>query len=113
MDLLVEPIDSVTRIETRKGAVRGNHYHAATVQFTYVITGQLYVVTRMRFGDPTKLVEDYLHAGEMMMSPPDELHAWRAQVDTEAIVFTRGPRSGEGYEDDTFRLDADKRLIDP
>ena len=107
-DLLVEPLDSVTRIFTARGAVRGNHYHRETYQWTYVLRGRLRVVTRMPEGQPT---QGLLMEGKMMVSPPMEEHAWEAMEDTAVMVFTRGPRSGADYESDTIRLDVP--LIQP
>ena len=34
-----------------------------------------------------------------------ERHAFQAIEDTTFLVLTRGPRGGENYETDTFRLD--------
>jgi quercetin dioxygenase-like cupin family protein len=95
-DLLNEPINSVTRITTAKGAVRGNHVHRKTRQMTYVLTGCLLMANG----------EDVMNVGpgEMVVHEPGEPHAWRALVDTDCIVFTRGPRAGEDFESDTYRL---------
>lgn len=96
MDLLVEPLDSVTFIRTVRGAVRGNHVHMETMQFTYVLSGRLRVVTPAG--------ERVLGQGQSWRDEPGTPHAWEALEDTQVLVFTRGPRSGEGYEDDTERL---------
>lgn len=95
-DLIVEPIDSVTRIFTVKGAVRGNHFHRQTRQWTYVVSGELLVSDGM--------AETTVAAGEMVMDPPGTPHAWKALEDTVCLVFTKGPRSGDRYESDTHRL---------
>jgi quercetin dioxygenase-like cupin family protein len=91
------PITSVTRIHTKQGAVRGNHVHKLTTQWTYVITGNLCVTNG--HGDV------FLGPGEMVVHEPGEPHAWKATQDTDCIVITCGPRAGEDYETDTFRLD--------
>jgi quercetin dioxygenase-like cupin family protein len=95
-DLLGTRIDSITRITTVKGAVRGNHVHELTSQWTYVLSGELLVAN-----DRTQLL---LGPGEMVMHAPNEPHAWKAVSDTDVLVFTRGPRRGESFEDDTARL---------
>jgi dTDP-4-dehydrorhamnose 3,5-epimerase-like enzyme len=41
-----ETFEGATLIFTKAGNVRGNHYHARTAQFTYVLTGSLLVVTQ-------------------------------------------------------------------
>jgi hypothetical protein len=40
---------------------------------------------------------------------PQEGHAFEALEDTTFLVLTRGPRGGENYEDDTFRLETSLR----
>jgi quercetin dioxygenase-like cupin family protein len=86
----------VTAIRTVAGAVRGNHVHEETVQWTMVISGGLLIRSGKRevMAGPGLIVTHY----------PGEPHAWKALEDTECLVFTRGPR-GEDYESDTIRLD--------
>ena len=97
---LLGPVDAVTHISTRKGAVRGNHIHARTIQWAYVLSGQLMVVTQTVAGRQSHIYGP----GEMACDPAGVAHAWKALADTEVLVFTRGPRSGEAYETDTERL---------
>jgi quercetin dioxygenase-like cupin family protein len=93
---LLGPVDSVTWIETKRGGVRGNHFHRHTDQWTFVVSGCLWIVC----GDRQRVVA----RGEMIAEPKGVPHAWRAIDDTLCLVFTKGPRSGEGYESDTYRL---------
>lgn len=90
------PIDAVTRITTLAGAVRGNHVHEKTTQWTLVLSGSLIMAS----GKSTTL----MRRGEIVQHSPGMPHAWKAVSDTECLVFTKGPRSGEGYETDTLRL---------
>lgn len=108
-DLLVTPLDSVTKIFTRAGAIRGNHVHLRTTQWTYVVWGILTVVTR----EPgaSALVTRTHGQGYLFCENPGVAHAWRAVEDTVVLVFTRGPRSGGDYEKDTCRLTGADRLI--
>jgi quercetin dioxygenase-like cupin family protein len=105
---LLGPVDSVTEIFTRAGAVRGNHVHAETVQWTYVVSGKLGVVRREPGGYP---VACRVGPGELICEAPGVAHAWQALEDTTVLVFTRGPRSGADYEDDVQRLAPGDRLI--
>lgn len=97
---LLGPVDAVTQIWTRAGCVRGNHVHEATAQWTFVVSGRMTfawaegAAVRTREAGPGVLIEE--KAGVP--------HAWKAVEDTLVLVFTRGPRSGEGYEEDTARL---------
>lgn len=99
-DILTSPIDCVTHIITNQGAVRGNHIHHHTIQWVYVIRGRLLVVTQTASGRH----QHTYGPGELACDPPGVAHAWKALKPTEVLVFTKGPRSGEGYETDTERL---------
>jgi hypothetical protein len=49
--------------------------------------------------------EAILERGDVVVNVPLERHAFQAMEDTTFLVLTRGPRGGENYETDTFRLD--------
>lgn len=106
-DILMGPIDSVTQIFTKAGCVRGNHVHEQTTQWTYIVSGKLTLASQQggRIRTTTAL------AGDLVCEPSAIPHAWRAEEDTTVLVFTRGPRSGENYEQDTTRLD--KPILEP
>lgn len=89
-------VDAVTCVRTKKGAVRGNHLHKQTLQWAYVVSGKLFVST----GSEEVVAEP----GDLIFNAPEEPHAWRALEDTICIVFVQGPRAGEKYESDTYRL---------
>lgn len=101
-DLLVrENIEYVTLITSVKGATRGHHYHKETTQWMYVLNGRLKVLSQM----PESPVESVvLEKGDLAVNVPLERHAVVALEDSAFLVFTRGPRGGEDYEKDTYRL---------
>lgn len=103
-----EMVEYATIITSRKGAVRGNHYHKDTCQYLYVLDGKLRVVIQMP-GDEKQ--EAVLEAGDLVVNAPLERHAFEAIEDTTFLVLTRGPRGGENYEKDTYRLETP--LISP
>lgn len=97
---LLDAVDAVTEIQTKIGAVRGNHIHFKTTQWTYVVSG------RMRFA---WTLDDGVHfatygPGALVRESAGTAHAWKALEDTVVLVFTKGPRSGDAYESDTQRL---------
>jgi quercetin dioxygenase-like cupin family protein len=94
-------IDSVTLIRTRKGGIRGNHYHRETVQYSYILEGTVRWVTQVPGGERQ---ERLAKPGDLVMSPPNEYHAMIAEENAVFLVLTRGPRGGKNYESDTFRL---------
>jgi quercetin dioxygenase-like cupin family protein len=98
---LLGPVDSVTCISTVKGAVRGNHVHRQTDQWTFVVSGRILSVRGK--GEPEEVGEGT--GLRMILEAKGRPHAWKALEDTVCLVFTKGPRSGDQYETDTERLE--------
>jgi len=96
-----EIIDGVTIISSKKGAIRGNHYHKESVQYTFVLKGRLKLFTQMPGGEIQITI---IKPGDLVFTPPVEKHALVAEEDAEFLVLTRGPRGGKNYENDTYRL---------
>lgn len=107
-DLLIGRIDAVTEIISKVGAVRGNHKHDHTVQWAYVVRGRLLVATKAQRTAPRQFEAGQ---GELFCDKAGVWHAWKALEDSVVLVFTTGPRSGEGYENDVTRLDPEDRLL--
>ena len=99
---LLGPVDAVTEIVSKAGAVRGNHVHARTTQWTYVCSGRLLTAVQAGDGGPPILTER--GPGDLIEEPAGLAHAWKALTGCTVLVFTRGPRSGAAYESDTERL---------
>lgn len=97
---LLGAVDAVTEIQTKNGAVRGNHIHKLTTQWTYVVSGRLKVAWTLDDGVHTATYGPGVLIRESAGIP----HAWKALEDTTVLVFTKGPRSGDAYASDTQRL---------
>lgn len=103
IDLLEhETINAVTIVTFKKGAVRGNHYHKHTIQWNYLVSGTIRLLSQEPGRD---VVEVILTPGEMAMTEANVSHALVGLADSVLMVFTRGPRGGKEYETDTYRLD--------
>ena len=98
---LLGPVDAVTEINTRAGAIRGNHIHQQTTQYTYVCQGELTAA----WIEDDGVHEKTYGPGSLITERAGIPHAWRAETDCTVLVLTRGPRSGEAYESDTTRLE--------
>lgn len=96
-----EQIEYVTLITSKKGAIRGNHYHKKSIQYNFILKGKMKLFTR---GPKGKKKTAVIKTGDLAYNPPMEEHALLALEDSEFLVFTRGPRGGKNYEKDTFRL---------
>jgi quercetin dioxygenase-like cupin family protein len=108
IDLIAnEDVNAVTLITFTKGAVRANHYHKHTIQWNYVISGKILLVTQI---PGEQKVEKILRSGDFAVTRENEHHAIKGISEAEVLIITKGPRAGDKYENDTFRLD--KLLID-
>ena len=102
-----EQFEAATIITSRKGAVRGNHWHEETIQFIYILSGEMRFTIQM----PGREREVFAAlAGDLVVNEPRERHAMRALEDTTFLVLTRGPRGGADFESDTHRLPKEEWL---
>jgi len=98
----------VTLITFKKGAVRANHYHERTIQWNYVISGEILLLTQVPGAEKK---ERALKKGDFAVTREGERHALQGMTDAEVLILTKGPRAGTQYEKDTFRLE--EPLITP
>ncbi len=94
-------INAVTLITFVKGSVRANHYHEHTIQWNYVVKGEVLLATQFPGEEKQERV---LKAGEFAVTRENERHAIKGITDSEVLILTKGPRAGTQYENDTFRL---------
>ena len=99
--VLDDQIGAVAHITFTPGALRGDHVHAQTTQWNYIISGELEFVIVSPDGARTDFTAS---PGDLVCIEPGEEHALRAMNDVSMMVFTMGPRAGKEYESDTVRL---------
>jgi mannose-6-phosphate isomerase-like protein (cupin superfamily) len=95
-DLIIGKKGAATYITFGKGAVRGNHVHKKTIQHDFILSGKLICY----FGDKHVVVK----SGEIITHPAKVSHAYKALEKSEMISLVYGPRKGEEYSMDTFKL---------
>ena len=96
-----DEVNAVTLITFTKGAVRANHYHERTIQWNYVLSGEILLVTQM---PGAERIEKVLKKGDFAVTRENERHALQGVTEAEVLILTKGPRAGTQYENDTFRL---------
>ena len=101
------PVEYATLITSKKGAVRANHFHKDTYQWVYMLEGRMRVRGQMPGGQVEEVI---LEKGGLIVNVPNESHAFEALDDCTMLVLTKGPRGGDDYEQDTYRLE--KPLIE-
>ncbi|MEK6927740.1 MAG: hypothetical protein AABX11_04875 [Nanoarchaeota archaeon] len=96
-------IQHVSIISSKKGALRGDHYHKNTTQHMLITKGALeYWYKPFDSNEPAKMI--LLKTGDLVSTPPNEIHALRIVEENEFVVFTQGIRGGKDYEADTYRI---------
>ncbi len=98
-------INHVAIIKSKKNSIRGNHFHKKTTQHILILKGQLEYWYKNY--NKKKSISTFVIAneGDMISTPPFEIHALRITKKNEFIVFSQGLRGGKDYEKDTFRVD--------
>ncbi len=94
-------INSVTIVTFTPGSIRGNHFHEKTTQWNYCLEGEIRYVARALNGNKEECT---LRQGDFVETKENEAHALQGITDAKLLVLTKGPRAGEAYEDDTYRL---------
>jgi quercetin dioxygenase-like cupin family protein len=100
---LVETVmRSALMIASKKGAVRGNHYHLTDWHYCYVVSGTMEYYHRPA-GSQQPAEKTVVRAGQMVFSPPMVEHAMRFPEDTVFLTLSRNPRDQSAYEADVVR----------
>jgi len=101
-DLLEEKVSHVGLITFKRGAVRGNHYHKKSTQYTYILKGKIKFVTSYTNGKNKK--HFILKEGTFTRIPPKMVHAYKALTNAAMLDMTTLSRDDDGYEKDTVRV---------
>tara|TARA_B100001123_G_scaffold313713_1_gene350950 strand:+ start:430 stop:819 length:390 start_codon:yes stop_codon:yes gene_type:complete len=102
-----KPKDHCTLVTFNKGATRGNHFHKKSIQYSFVITGKLIMMSAKVnksgniFG---KIKKEILKKNTIVVHKPYYAHAFKATTKVILLAFADGKRGGKDYEKDTFRL---------
>lgn len=108
-DILSGDMQNLGIITQKKGTVRGNHYHKAQIQYTYILKGRLEMTTK-DLTDPSSVPKTaVVSEGELITHPAMVAHTYKALEDTVFLAITTKRRDKGGYEDDTFRIELVKK----
>ena len=95
---------SAVMIESKKGALRANHYHKTDWHYCYVISGTIeyYHRTTGSTDEPEMLL---VKQGQMVFTPPMIDHGMKFPENTVFLTLSRNPRDQATYEADVVRVD--------
>jgi len=108
LDIFVKsPKDHCSIVTFNKGAIRGNHYHKKSDQFTFVINGKL-MLSSQKIKKNGKLIgkkkEEILTKNCLVIHKKFHAHALKALEKSCILAFANGYRGGKNYDKDTWRL---------
>ncbi len=113
LDVFVnDPKDHCTVVSFNKNAIRGNHFHKKSKQYSFILDGKLLMYTAKvdkKGLIKRKLNRKIVKKNDLISHKPFEAHAFKAITKSTMLAFADGLRGGKNYEKDTFRLD--KKLI--
>ena len=99
-----ENVHHIGFLISKKGAIRGKHYHKEQKQYTLVLNGKIKVTIKNLQNDNSVVETKELDKMDMVFFPPYLYHAIEALEDSECLIFTSKSRKDSGYEEDTFRV---------
>jgi len=104
-DLLTdEDIHHIGFLTSKKGSIRGKHYHKEQKQYTLITKGKIRAIVKNLSAKESDIETYDLEQNEMILFPPYHYHSIEALEDSEFFVFTSKSRKGTSYEDDTYRI---------
>ena len=102
-DIVEEPVSHVGFITFKKGALRGNHYHKKSTQYSYILKGTVKFVVSDIHGKNKKTF--IIKEGTLSRIPPKMIHAYKALTTASMLDITTLVRGvAERYENDTVRV---------
>ena len=102
------PMKNISLITSEKGSVRSNHYHLTDWHYMYVLKGSFDYYS-CNLNNTENIKKSTVVKGELVFTPPKEVHATVFLEDTELLAISRNPRDQEYYEADTVRLEIVKQ----
>ena len=104
-DLIEAPVEHVGMVTFSPDAIRGNHYHKKSIQYTYMLEGRIELLTKPARGRGRRVKKTIMEKGDLAVIPPGIIHTYRALTNASLIDCTSQSRRGSGYEDDTIRVE--------
>lgn len=99
------PIRAVLYITSKKGTVRGNHYHKKDAHFVYCHSGKFRYSEKNMLKKNAKVESVILKPGDLVLSRPGIAHSMEFLEDTVFLAFTTEQREQDKYEHDTQRVE--------
>lgn len=103
-NVLEEPISHVALITSKKGSVRGNHYHPEQVQHVYLIKGRYESISKKLNSKNAQEEKVIVEEGDLVTTPPMIAHAMKFLEDSIMLNLTTGQRETSNFSEHTKKF---------
>ena len=103
LSIIDDKISNISILKSKKNTIRSNHYHLNDWHYIYVISGSIHYLFKKINEKKIK----YLHVkkGEVIFTPPMEIHTTYFSQETNVIVANGQNRKKNTYENDLVRFE--------
>jgi hypothetical protein len=104
ISVVEEKTNNISIINCNSKTIRSNHLHKKDWHFMYILNG----IMEYFFINENKIFFMKLKKGDVVFTPPKEIHATYFPVKTVLLVASKNKRDQTTYEKDTIR----KKFVD-
>lgn len=105
-------IEHIALITSKKGTVRGNHYHKLDHQYIYLLSGE-FESHCCDVRNPSKRQVLLAKPGDIVDTPPHIAHAQKFTKDSIFLALTTCQRESGRYEEDTIAYKVIEGYLNP
>ena len=105
-------VEHVALITSKKGSVRGNHYHKQDHQYIYLVSGA-FESHSVDVQNPGKKHVLNVKAGGLVNTPPMTAHAQKFTEDSVFLALSTRQREQGRYETDTIAYQVIEGYLNP
>ena len=105
-------VEHVALITSKKGSVRGNHYHKEDHQFIYLVRGA-FESHSVDVRNPAKRQVLKVRPGDLVDTPPLIAHAQKFTEDSVFLALSTRQRESGKYESDTIAYQVIEGYLNP
>ncbi|XPV76639.1 MAG: cupin domain-containing protein [Desulfovibrio sp.] len=99
-----DELESAVIIESKKGAIRANHYHTSDWHYCYVVSGSIEYYWRPTGSEEEPQMQVF-KAGELFFTPPMVDHTMVFPEDGTFLTLSGSNREKENYDDEIVHVE--------
>lgn len=97
-------IRHIAIITSKKGSIRGNHFHPDQEQYIYVLEGEMDSWSRPVNSSDGNIRQQRVNVGDLLYCAPNIAHAYYALTDCTFLNIDSGTRGNMGQDTVSYQL---------